>query len=71
MIKPDEIYHVLSGRWEYGFDRFKYCASCKHWADSALYVLKLEIYPLGQLGEAIAYLTDQGGGEHYVDRRRV
>ena len=68
-VKPGERYHVLSGRWEYGFDRFKYCASCKRWADGALFILKLEFYPLGLLSEAIAELTDQGGGEHYVERR--
>jgi len=69
-IEPGESYHVLSGRWhDGGFQRFKYCGACKRWADGAFFVLKLELYPLGLLDEAIAELTRHSDGWHYVEPR--
>ena len=68
-IEPGDVYHELRGRWPGRFETFRYCATCKRWADGAFFVLKLELYPLGLLAEAIAELTRHDDGSHYVERR--
>ena len=65
-IGKGELYEVLSGRWAGRFERYRYCSSCKAWADAALWTLKLDAYPLGSLDEAIASLAKQPDGSYSV-----
>lgn len=70
-IEPGDHYRELSGVWPapLGPQRFRMCSNCRLWADAAFGRLRLDGYPIGRLSEAIAAITLQADGLHYVVRR--